>query len=673
MAGDLDENHLALEEDSLPEQAIQLIKDCIRQRAPVIRDRAESDASGALPASSGGWEQSLAVPVLQSSQVVAVMVLEGKSTPYIGDDIEYAVELADITMAVLERQRAEERVEFMAYYDTLTGLPNRVLFSDRLHQAMAASQRNNKMLAVCYMDLDGFKPVNDQYGHHVGDLLLASFAKRLQELLRASDTIARLGGDEFALLLTEIKSSRELSDILNRLLDSIHVAFLIDSHRIHISCSIGVTLFPQDDVDADTLLRHADQAMFEVKAAGKAGFKLYEPAQDIYTRQRELILQEFGVALQEEQLELHFQPKIDLRNGQLLGFESLIRWNHPMQGLLYPNSFLPMIENTPMEFALGEWVLVAALKQMQQWHNRGHRFEVSINVSSRHIQQDDFATHLFEVLDSFPKELSLLLQLEVLEMAAFKNLDEAAKVMQSCRERNIHFSLDDFGTGYASLTYLHSLPIDVLKIDQNFVSIMLHDARSMEIVKGVLQIAENVNIPVVAEGVESVEIGLMLLHMGCSFAQGYGIARPMPANAIEPWIEKWEEESLWKQLHQETTGRTDCFDLNVAIFSHQLWLKQIEQYIDDPDSHPLPILDEELCQFVQWYKGLGYKRYGEHPSYPFVEVRHHKVHETARKLERFLKQDSHEKSVQTFETLSKYSEQFISLLKELVPKEAQEL
>ncbi len=453
--------------------------------------------------------------------------------------------ILSMTRDISERKQAEQQIQFMAFNDVLTRLPNRQLFADRLQQAIALARRNRTLLAICYLDLDGFKSVNDRYGHQAGDQLLVQLAKRLPKELREHDTLARLGGDEFVILLNDLGSILNGEEILTRILQSIAQPYEVSGHRVHISASIGVTFFPNDDSDPDTLLRHADHAMYSAKDDGKNTFRLYDPIQDQKAHTFRKILREFEEALHQSQLVIHYQPRIDLRSGELAGVEALVRWQHPEKGLLYPDQFLALIENSPFEIALDEWVLKAALDQHMSWRKQGLTVPVSVNITPQHIQQAGFPEFLTKQLAAYPEDLARYLELEILETSAIGDTAEVAEIMNACTKLGVGFSLDDFGTGYSSLTYFHHLPISVLKIDQHFVRDMMIDSRDQDIVEGVLQLAKALNRPVVAEGVESIEIGTMLASLGCQFAQGYGIARPMLADSLPAWSRKWRDEHTW--------------------------------------------------------------------------------------------------------------------------------
>ncbi|MBC3917868.1 PAS domain S-box protein [Undibacterium sp. CY18W] len=449
---------------------------------------------------------------------------------------------------ISELKTHEAELERIANYDPLTGAPNRRLLADRLDQAVNRAKRTGKTVAICYLDLDGFKSVNDHYGHAAGDTLLISVTENLKHVLRADDTLARLGGDEFALLLSDISSAEESVTILDRILASVSQPIQLNEVTVTISASIGVSLYPDDNVDADTLLRHADHAMYLAKEAGKNRYHLFDPENDRKAQQRRQILERLQIALEQEEFVLYYQPKVDLITGDVIGAEALIRWQHPERGILSPMEFLPHIYGSKLEKRVGEWVIKAALQQAYHWQLRGMQVCVSANISAHHLLEDGFCDYLQSALRLHPYFQATNFELEVLESAAIADMEQAVAILNRCRSMGIHFALDDFGTGYSSLTYLRKLPIDTLKIDQSFVRDMLNDVEDLDIVEGVIRLAGAFDRQVIAEGVETMEHGAKLLELGCRLAQGYGIARPMPADQFIDWSARWKAEGRWRDL-----------------------------------------------------------------------------------------------------------------------------
>ena len=367
----------------------------------------------------------------------------------------------------------------------------------------------------------------------------------LQQVLRAEDTLARMGGDEFVVILSDIGTPEECTLILDRILAAARQTVVLEGHPpIQISASVGVSLYPADNADPDTLLRHADQAMYLAKQAGKNRYQLFDPEIDRQAQLHRLQLEWLRQALLQRQFVLFYQPKVDLINGQVLGVEALIRWQHPTQGLLAPGAFLPYVQGSELEQHLGEWVIETALAQATVWRQSELHMQVSVNISANHLLQPGFCQQLGAALARHPDVAPDQFELEVLETAAISDMAQAAAILHQCKALGVKFALDDFGTGYSSLTYLRKLPVDTLKIDQSFVRDMLTDSDDLGIVEGVIRLANAFQRHVIAEGVETLAHGTALRELGCRFAQGYGIAKPMAAEQIPTWCATWALEPL---------------------------------------------------------------------------------------------------------------------------------
>ena len=448
---------------------------------------------------------------------------------------------------ISEIKRHEAELDLVAHHDALTGLPNRRLLADRLQQARSRAKRRGKVLAICLLDLDNFKSVNDQHGHEAGDELLVAVANCLRRTLRADDTLARLGGDEFVLLYNDFEHEEECCQALDRALAALSALRASREGRIAVSASVGVTLFPRDEADDEALLRHADQCMYWAKRAGKNRYHVYDPAMDtgLWTPREERRC--IAEALERREFILHFQPKINLISREVIGVEGLIRWQHPVRGLLPPGEFLPILVNTQLEVAMGEWVMEAALQQMSAWDAGGLRMKVSVNVSPDHLRQSDFALRLRALLERYPKVPPSDLELEIQEGASLGEAEQAARTLAECLVLGVQFALDDFGTGSSSLTYLRRLLVKSVKIDHSFVRDMLDDPEDHGIVDGVIRMTHALNHDVIAEGVETVRHGDALIKLGCHFGQGYGIARPMPAADLPAWFNDWRAKTIARQ------------------------------------------------------------------------------------------------------------------------------
>jgi diguanylate cyclase (GGDEF)-like protein/PAS domain S-box-containing protein len=454
----------------------------------------------------------------------------------------YVSLITDITLM----KEHHEQLERMAHYDVLTNLPNRVLLADRLSQSMVQCQRRNQSLAVAFIDLDGFKSVNDRHGHNVGDELLVEVAQRMKEALREGDTLARIGGDEFIAVMVDLENIEDSEPVLKRLLKAAAKPIALGDTVMQVSASIGVTLYPQDGSDADQLIRHADNAMYVAKQAGKNRYHLFDTDQDNAVNIRGQSIADVRSALDRREFVLHYQPKVNMHTGEMIGVEALIRWQHPDRGLVPPLEFLPAIEGHTVSLELGEWVIGTALNQINQWRSIGIPLPISVNISAYQLQQDNFTTRLEGLLAAHSDVNPHDLELEILETSALSDISQVSATMNACHELGVRFALDDFGTGYSSLTYLKRLPTHMIKIDQSFVRDMLEDADDLAIIEGVVGLAKAFHLEVIAEGVETIEHGVALLKLGCELAQGYGIARPMPSGDIPEWISSWKADDSWQ-------------------------------------------------------------------------------------------------------------------------------
>ena len=463
----------------------------------------------------------------------------------IRDEYGNIVGASKIARDISQLKAHEAELDHVAHYDPLTGLPNRRLLGERLDSAILRSAREGKSLAVCYLDLDGFKVINDSFGHSVGDQVLCSVAAELQKVVRDDDTLARLGGDEFVVLVSNIDSPQACTLILHRMMAAIKQPSYVEGTLVTLSTSIGVALYPEDTSDADTLLRHADQAMYIAKEAGKNCFHMYDAENDRRTHGYKKILTRLQLALENHEFVLHYQPQVDLTTGALVGLEALIRWQDPERGLIPPGEFLPYVYGSNLESALGYWVLDHVMEQAEQMMFTSLSVPVSVNISADHLMDTSFVANLSNLLLNHSKLPRGHLKIEILETAALGDLLRGIEVIKQCCALGVQFALDDFGTGYSSLTYLRRLPVSTLKIDQSFVRDMLHDEEDLSIVEGVIHMARAFKRDVIAEGVETMEHGLALVRLGCSIAQGYGIARPMPASELAPWLQAWGLKKKW--------------------------------------------------------------------------------------------------------------------------------
>jgi len=465
------------------------------------------------------------------AQLLAISVLRDEG----GSVRNYLAVATDITPL----KRYEDELEQRANYDPLTGVPNRRLLTDRVLQGLRRAQRSGRALALCYLDLDNFKPVNDRYGHSTGDAVLSEVARRLVQQMRSDDTVARLGGDEFVLLFNDVDPARrELAGLLDRVLGAVREPLLLQGVEHRLTASIGVALSPPDAAEPDLLIRHADQAMYRAKEQGRNGHVFYDAEEDRKQEAAQRWRARIAQAIEAGELFLVYQPVIDLVSGEPISLEALVRWQHPERGVLPPDTFIPDVEGTQLEIALGDKVIALALAQLDQWRAMGLEVPVSVNVSAQQLLEGQFYEKLQAQLAAHPALVAADLSLEILESSALANVERARGVLQDCARGGFRVALDDFGTGYSSLSYFRFLPVDTVKIDRSFVCDMLRDPADMDIVRSVIGLAQAFDRRVIAEGVENNALATRLRELGCRYGQGYGISRPMPAASVPEWVER---------------------------------------------------------------------------------------------------------------------------------------
>jgi predicted signal transduction protein with EAL and GGDEF domain len=383
---------------------------------------------------------------------------------------------------------------------------------------------------------------------------LIEVARRLTNVVRSDDTVSRLGGDEFVLLLSELKSSDEADILITRILGEMARPFPIEQQTLKISASVGATIFPFDSSDTDTLLRHADQAMYQAKQSGRNRFHLFDASMDHQLHEHHQRLARLQLGLAQGELCLYYQPKVNLKNSTIVGMEALLRWQHPEKGLLDPLEFLHLAEESNLIVEIGNWVLDEALQKVAEWNAAGHDWAVSVNIAARQLQRHDFVANIQSILARHPDIHPNRLELEILESTALDDMDHVRSVILECQDMGMTISLDDFGSGYSSLAYLRHLPVNTLKIDQSFVRDMLDDEEDCALVEGILQMARVFKREVVAEGMETAAHGALLLKLGCNIAQGYGIARPMPAEEILEWAAQFKPDPSWQNYSAVLVG-----------------------------------------------------------------------------------------------------------------------
>jgi diguanylate cyclase (GGDEF)-like protein len=513
----------------------------------VIANDFQSDARrGGLPDNHPPISSYCGIPIYAGSDRVGLIGLANRAGGYaetLAGELEPLLQTVGqlIERQRLHREKSEHKrsLERAANYDSLTGLPNRRRMTELFEQEIVEADKRRGVVSVCFIDLDGFKDINDHLGHSAGDFVLKEVAGRLEDSLREHDVIARLGGDEFVAILRDVENDT----VYQRMLDAIAQPITLKEHVFELSASMGVTAYPDDKVNIDLLLRHADQAMYAAKESGKNQFRHFDLESHVLRKERAGVLEQTSEALKEGQFELYLQPKINLVNQTVQGFEALIRWNHPTKGLLAPGAFLPHLEFTEYAADLGRFVIADAMEMLDEWSRQDLPYSLSINLSPSHFLSERFMTDLESALAGRDNELRSRLVLEILETTTLDNTEKVIANLAACRALGVQLSLDDFGTGYSSLDYFRRLDVDEIKVDRSFVSDMLDNPEDELIVSAIIGLSHNFGRGVVAEGIEPREVQDRLLALGCEVAQGFYYTRPIPRQQALEWAAAFSPDS----------------------------------------------------------------------------------------------------------------------------------
>ena len=455
-------------------------------------------------------------------------------------DLEKKVEerTRDLSREIAERKRSEQTIKHMAYHDNLTGLPNRLLLTDRLNQVLARGRWHKRIAAVLYLDLDRFKDINDTLGHPTGDALLKAVAERLVGCLRDGDTVARQGGDEFTMLLQDVYRIDDVTKVIEKIFSSFGAPFVTGGHEIFLTASIGMSIYPDDGADAETLLKNADIALHQAKEEGRNKYKLFTPAMNEKIAKRLDLGKRLRKAAEKEEFLLYYQPEVDINTGEVIGIEALLRWQEQGRGLTLPGEFIPFAEDSGLIVPIGEWVMRAACTQNRVWQERGLKpVSIAVNLSMRQFRQKNFLDAVARIL----KETGLdpkYLDLELTESVLMEDAESVIDILNKLKATGIRLTIDDFGTGYSSLEYLKRMPINMLKIAQSFIRDITSDPDDATIATTIIRMGHSLGIEVIAEGVETVEQLNLLKGMQCDKIQGYLASRPVPAGEVEKFLEK---------------------------------------------------------------------------------------------------------------------------------------
>lgn len=589
----------------------------------------------------------------QMQTISAVRNAEGVTQHYVSL-------FSDIT-AMKEHQH---QLEHIAHYDALTSLPNRVLLAYRLDQAMAQTKRRQQSLAVAYLDLDGFKTINDTHGHDAGDQLLMTVAARMKQNLRECDTLARLGGDEFVAVLVDLDHTAHCLPMLTRLLRAAAQPVHVDHLVLQVSASVGVTFYPQpDDIDADQLLRQADQAMYQAKLAGKNRYQCFDARQPNLVQNHLDHFERMRCALNQGELGLRYQPQVNMRTGAIIGLAAQLGWQHPERGWVPASIFMPLLDHQPLAIDINRWVIDHLLAQLEIWQRQQFAVQIKINFGINTLHQQQLIPHLQAQLQAHPHLAPNLLRLEITEAQALANLTHTATLIDACRDLGVGCTLDDFGAGYTALTYLKRLAVPLLKINLIHLPNVLDEPEDLAILNSMIGLAAAFHREVIINGVESQEQGSLLLQLGCSLAQGNSIAPAMNAETLVTWVRYWQVPFVWR--HQQPLNR-DVLPLLFAYVGHRAWMRAVDESLQRRTGVAL-LMDVQECHFGRWLENEGATFYGELPSFQAMMTIHHQLHVVALEL---LLHTQHQESIpsQQYDQLHQLHRQLLTHIEELLEK-----
>ncbi len=539
----------------------------------------------------------------------------------------HALRVSGLIIDITHEKAHQEQLSFVAEHDGLTGLINRQRFSQHLREELLTDRGPQERLAVVGFDLDGFEAVNAAHGRAAGNQLLVEIATRLLRCVGDRHRVARIGGDEFAVAVPVPATDGGWRDAVEELYDAVTHPIRLQGRPLQATASIGVTLYPQArDSDAEQLLRQADQAVYQAKLAGKDRYHLFDTERDAHSRERYQLIDEVHAALSEERFVLHYQPQVNMRTGEVLGFESLIRWQHPERGLLAPGAFIPQLAGHPLSIEIGNWVIEEALGQLARWRDAGLDTTVTVNIDTAQLYDPAFGRRLETQLAAAPGVRPEQLGIEILETGALEDLAHVGELVDHIRALGVTVALDDFGTGYSSLTLLKRLGADVVKIDRSFVMELLEDTEHALIIDSVVSLARNFQRTVLAEGVETDAHGVLLLELGCELAQGFGIARPMPAERAVAWAASWNPPSAWRDVRPLPADRLPGL---IAEIEHRVWIRQLRDHLAGHRPDP-PGMDPVRCRLGTWLERMTAQT--ATPCLDALATRHRELHSLASRL-----------------------------------------
>ncbi len=553
--------------------------------------------------------------------------VRGISRPSEHDADGEVVRVSGLIVDITHEKAHREQLSFVAEHDGLTGLINRQRFSEHLREELLTERGPQERLAVVSLDLDSFEAVNATHGRAAGNQLLVEIATRLLRTVGDRHRVARTGGDEFAVAVPVAADQDGWRRAVEELYDTVTRPITLQGRQVQATASIGVTLFPQArDSDAEQLLRQADQAVYQAKLAGKDRYHLFDTEHDATSRERYRLIDEIYTAIAEDQFVLHYQPQVNMRTGEIVGLEALIRWQHPERGLLPPGAFIAQLAGHPVSIEIGDWVIEAALAQLARWKDAGFDTAVSVNIDTSQLYDPHFGPRLERQLADHPSIAPTQFGIEILETGALEDLDRVAELVDDLRAMGSSVALDDFGTGFSSLTLLKRLHADFIKIDRSFVMELLEDREHALIIDSVVALSRNFGRSVLAEGVETEAHGVLLLELGCDLAQGFGIARPMPAEQVTEWVDRWQPPASWRGVEPLAADRLPAL---LASIEHRVWVKNLQAHLEGSGTTPPP-LDPTRCRLGSWLARME-DQAGRQPPEE-LRVHHRALHDAASEL-----------------------------------------
>ncbi|KOR30290.1 hypothetical protein TI04_06435 [Achromatium sp. WMS2] len=645
--------------------------DCVRQRQTVIHnDYKGLTHKQGLPPGHPGIVREIVVPIIRNDKILAILGVGNKQVDYTAADANILQSIGNVLFDYIEHKTSREHIEFLAYYDALTHLPNRVLLHDRLKHAIHKSMRGRESLGVAYLDLDGFKPVNDLYGHAVGDSFLIAFAERITNSLRSGDTMARLGGDEFAIILPDLASVGDAEQILWRLLEILAEPFFIQKHKIVVGASIGLTVYPLDDSSPEDLLVHADQAMYQAKWHGKNTVCIYDATKNARRHSTQKLMSELKLAFASNELRMLLQPRIELATCQVVGFEASPYWQHPQRGLICITELCLSLGDIPQNIDIvDEWLFDQAVMQLIAWEAANIHLPLNININHNSLCNTTFLDLVKARLSELPGTLATRLEISIQRPTMATASESLAQVLTDYIALGMHFTLDVCGMSCSHLGQTYRLPIRKIKLDPKLVQEATTDQGSYKKLCDLINLAREYRLPVIGQGINDLETTALLTDLGCQFGQGKVFANSLPAMLASRWYQNWHQNPCYKEIISLKTVHAHSAVLNLVINSVTEWgnavIKLLETMVNagniSQDNSNL-ILCSDQCPISRWYEKLGTFVYGKNHRFAFQEAKHRSLHTTAYNLCKLVQTPDNE---QTQSEITKFKRQLANFIDDI--------